>query len=161
MMAIEDELYWVRRAEHLTAKYIGCIDEDDLETWPQFFTEDALYRITSRENVKQEMPAGYWYCRGRGMLHDRIFSLRQANIYEPHVYRHQVSGVRLMGQESEGWRFHSNFQVVRTMQNGAMSVFAVGLFNDLIVEQEGVLRFREKIVICDSSRIDTLLVIPI
>jgi anthranilate 1,2-dioxygenase small subunit len=95
------------------------------------------------------------------MLHDRIFSLRQANIYEPHVYRHQVSGVRLMGQESEGWRFHSNFQVVRTMQHGAMSVFAVGLFNDLIVEQEGVLRFKEKIVICDSSRIDTLLVIPI
>ena len=48
-----------------------------------------------------------------------------------------------------------------TMQNGAMSVFAVGLFNDLIVKHEGVLRFKEKTVICDSSRIDTLLVIPI
>jgi hypothetical protein len=47
------------------------------------------------------------------------------------------------------------------MQSGEMSVFAVGCFDDLIVEDGGALRFKEKIVICDSSRIDTLLVIPI
>jgi anthranilate 1,2-dioxygenase small subunit len=161
MIATEDELQRVRRVEYLMAHYIGCIDQDDLERWPQFFTEDGLYRITSRENAAQDMPAGYWYCRGQGMMQDRIQSLRQANIYEPHVYRHQISGTRCIGPEAAGWRFHTNFQVVRTMQSGEMSVFAVGCFDDLIVEDGGVLRFKEKIVICDSSRIDTLLVIPI
>jgi anthranilate 1,2-dioxygenase small subunit len=95
------------------------------------------------------------------MLHDRISSLRRANIYEPHYYRHMVSGTRLVRQEPTGWRCHTNFQVIRTMHSGEMTLFAVGLFDDLIVEHAGTLLFQEKIVICDASRLDTLLVIPL
>jgi anthranilate 1,2-dioxygenase small subunit len=47
------------------------------------------------------------------------------------------------------------------MQTGEMSVFAVGLCDDLIVESTGQRLFKDKIVVCDSSRIDTLLVLPI
>jgi anthranilate 1,2-dioxygenase small subunit len=158
-MAEHDDL--IRQVEYLTADYIGCIDQDDLERWPAFFTEDGLYRITARENYERGMPAGFLYCRGRGMLHDRVLALRRANIYEPHYYRHMVSGTRLVRQEPTGWRFHTNFQVIRTMKTGEMSVFAVGLFDDLIVTGETQLLFKEKTVVCDSSRIDTLLVIPI
>ena len=159
MMAEHDDL--IRRVERLTAHYIGCIDQDALENWPAFFTDNGLYRITSRQNVARQLPAGFWYCRGRGMLHDRISSLRRANIYEPHYYRHLVSGTRLVRQEAVGWRFHTNFLVVRTMHSGEMSLFATGLFDDLIVDQEGTLLFAEKTVVCDSPRIDTLLVIPL
>ena len=95
------------------------------------------------------------------MLQDRIASLRRANIYEPHYYRHLVSGTRLRRAESTGWRFFTNFQVIRTMKSGEMTLFAVGFFDDLVVESDGQLRFQEKTVVCDSSRIDTLLVIPI
>jgi len=151
----------IRRVEYLTADYIGCIDQDDLERWPAFFTEDGLYRITARENYERGMPAGFLYCSGRGMLRDRVLALRRANIYEPHYYRHMVSGTRLVRQEPTGWRFHTNFQVIRTMKTGEMSVFAVGLFDDLIVTGETQMLFKEKTVVCDSSRIDTLLVIPI
>ena len=158
-MAENDDL--TRRVERLIADYIGCIDQDDLERWPTFFTEDGLYRITTRENYKRGMPASVFYCSGRGMLHDRVLALRRANIYEPHYYRHLVSGTRLVCQESTGWRFYTNFQVIRTMKTGEMSVFAVGLFNDLIVASETQVLFKEKIVVCDSSRVDTLLVIPI
>jgi anthranilate 1,2-dioxygenase small subunit len=159
MMAEHDDL--IHRVERLTAHYIGCIDQDELENWPAFFTDNGLYRITSRQNAARGLRAGFWYCRGRGMLHDRINSLRRANIYEPHYYRHLVSGIRLVRQEAVGWRFHTNFLVVRTMHSGDMSLFATGLFDDLIVEQEGALFFAEKTVVCDSSRIDTLLVIPL
>jgi anthranilate 1,2-dioxygenase small subunit len=107
------------------------------------------------------MPASFFYCSGRGMLHDRVLALRRANIYEPHYYRHLVSGTRLVCQEPTEWRFYTNFQVIRTMKTGEMSVFAVGLFNDLIVASETQVLFKEKIVVCDSSRVDTLLVIPI
>jgi anthranilate 1,2-dioxygenase small subunit len=158
-MAEHDDL--VRRVERLLAAYIGCIDQDDLERWPTFFTEDGLYRITTRENYERGMPASFFYCSGRGMLHDRVLALRRANIYEPHYYRHLVSGTHLVCQEPTGWRFHTNFQVIRTMKTGEMTVFAVGLFNDLIVTSETQLLFKEKTVVCDSSRVDTLLVIPI
>jgi len=158
-MAEHDDL--IRRVERLMADYIGCIDQDDLERWPTFFTDDGLYRITTRDNYERGMPASFFYCNGRGMLHDRVLALRRANIYEPHYYRHLVSGTRLVGQEPSGWRFHTNFQVIRTMKTGEMSVFAVGLFNDLIVAHEAQVLFKEKTVVCDSSRVDTLLVIPL
>ncbi len=159
-MAQDDDL--IRRVERRTADYIGCIDDDALERWPAFFTVDGLYRIISRENYARGLPASFLYCRGRGMMHDRITALRQANIYEPHVYRHLVSGTRLSREEPEGgWRLHTNFQVIRTMHTGEMVVFAVGFFDDVLVERAGTLLFQEKTVVCDSSRIDTLLVIPI
>ena len=159
-MAQDDDL--IRRVERRTADYIGCIDDDALERWPTFFTVDGLYRIVSRENYARGLPASFLYCRGQGMMHDRITALRQANIYEPHVYRHLVSGTRLSREEPDGrWRFHTNFQVIRTMHTGEMVVFAVGFFDDVLVEYAGTLLFQEKTVVCDSSRIDTLLVIPI
>ncbi|MBM3224726.1 MAG: aromatic-ring-hydroxylating dioxygenase subunit beta [Candidatus Tectomicrobia bacterium] len=158
-MAQENDI--VRRAERLTAEYIGCIDDDALERWPQFFTEDGMYRIVSRENYARGMPASFFYCQGQGMMHDRILALRRANIYEPHVYRHMVSGTRLRHEEPGGWRLTTNFHVVRTMHTGEIVVFATGCFEDMLVEREGALLFREKTVICDSSRIDTLLVIPL
>jgi anthranilate 1,2-dioxygenase small subunit len=150
-----------RRVEGLLADYIGCIDQDELERWPTFFTADGQYRITSRENETRGLPAGVLYCSGRGMLHDRVLALRRANIYEPHCYRHLVSGTRLVRQEPLGWRFHTNFVVIRTLQTGDMGLFATGLFDDLIVEHDGRLLFHAKIVICDASRIDTLLVLPL
>ena len=99
-MAEHDDL--MRRVERLIAAYIGCIDQDDLERWPTFFTEDGLYRITTRENYERGMPASFFYCSGRGMLHDRVLALRRANIYEPHYYRHLVSGTHLVCQEPPG-----------------------------------------------------------
>ncbi|HEY7490298.1 MAG TPA: aromatic-ring-hydroxylating dioxygenase subunit beta [Candidatus Tectomicrobia bacterium] len=158
-MTEHDDL--VRRVERLTADYIWCIDQNDLERWPLFFTADGLYRIMSRENYERGLPASFLYGSGRDMLHDRVLSLRRANIYEAHYYRHLVSGTHLVRQEPAGWRCATNFQVIRTMQTGEMSVFAVGFFDDLLVESAGQLLFKEKTVVCDSSRIDTLLVIPL
>jgi anthranilate 1,2-dioxygenase small subunit len=159
-MAPYDDIIY--RVERLTADYIGCIDDDALERWPAFFTEDGLYRIVSRDNYTRDLPASFFYCRGRGMMHDRVAALRRANIYEPHVYRHLVAGTRLIREEAEGrWRFHTNVQVIRTMHTGEMMVFVVGFFDDVLVERGGTLLFHEKTVVCDTSRIDTLLVIPV
>jgi 3-phenylpropionate/cinnamic acid dioxygenase small subunit len=36
--------------EQLYADYVGCLDEERFEDWPQFFTEDCIYRIVPREN---------------------------------------------------------------------------------------------------------------
>ena len=31
--------------------YAECLDEDDLENWPSFFTEDAVYRVTGERTT--------------------------------------------------------------------------------------------------------------
>lgn len=149
------------RIEAFNADYANCIDSDRLEDWPEFFAQDGVYRVTTRENSERGLPISLIYARGRGMLTDRIIALRTANIYEPHVYCHQVSAVKVIGAQGDGWRSESNFAVMRTMVSGAMTLFACGRYCDRFVETSGVLRLAERIAVLDSRQIDTLLVIPI
>ena len=146
--------------ETLIYDYAHAIDDDRLEEWPDFFTEDCLYRVISRESYEQGLPAGFMACEGAGMLRDRILALRVANIYEPHVYRHLISAIRIEGRTGASFRVKTGFSLIRTMQSGEASIFMTGKYLDLIVFQAGKAKFRERIVVCDSNRIDTLMVIP-
>ena len=150
-----------RRIEYLNADYAHCIDDDRLEELPDFFTKDSLYKVISRDNFARGMPAGVITCTSRGMLLDRITALRQANVYEPHVYRHLISAVRVTGEADGVWSAEAGYGVIRTMQEGEISVFNSGKYLDRIVEEDGRLKFKERIAVFDSRRIDTLLVIPI
>jgi len=149
------------RVERLLAEYAGCIDDDRLEQWHEFFTEDCTYRIVTREGHRKGWAAGVLHCQGQGMLRDRVLSLRRANIFEPHWYRHLVSSTRLKEGTAGGWRLHSNFAIVRTMEGGEQSLFVAGFYDDVVVERAGKLLFHEKTVVLDSNRVDTLLVIPV
>ena len=54
--------------EEFNAEYAHVLDEGDLEDWIDFFAEDAVYRITGRENADAGLPIGLMYCDGRGMF---------------------------------------------------------------------------------------------
>ena len=55
----------------------------------------------------------------------------------------------------------ANFLVVRTMQDGDMTIFGAGRYVDQIKRDAGGWKFASKIVVLDSRQIDTLLAIPI
>ena len=160
-LSIDDEVRLRGRIEALNADYVHTIDDDRLEQWPELFTERGLYKVLTRENRDLGLPVSLIYCDGRGMLADRIVAMRTANIYEPHVYCHAVSALQILSVENGAICTRSTFQVVRTMHEGDMTVFACGKYIDRIVEDGGRLRFAERIAVLDSRRVDTLLVIPI
>ncbi|MEX0729943.1 MAG: aromatic-ring-hydroxylating dioxygenase subunit beta [Aquisalimonadaceae bacterium] len=149
------------RVEDLIAEYSHVIDDDRLEEWPDLFTPDGIYRITTRENHDAGLPLSLIYCDGRGMMADRISALRTANIYEPQVYCHGTSAVRVLGQENGVIRVRSNFTILRTTVESDSIVFACGRMFDRIVDDGGRLRFAERVAVLDSRRIETLLVIPL
>jgi 3-phenylpropionate/cinnamic acid dioxygenase small subunit len=142
----------------LNADYARAIDDDRLEDWPEFFAEECLYSITSADNHRQGLPAGLMWADSKGMLRDRVAALREANIYERQSYRHVIGQPAVLG---DGMRAETPFLVVRIMRDGRMDLFATGRYLDAVVMEAGALRFRERIVVCDSSRIDTLLAIPL
>ena len=149
------------RIEELFALYAQAIDNDALEDWPGFFVEDGQYLITTRENQRKDWPIGLMYCDGTGMMQDRITGLRKAIVYEPHVYRHIVGSI-LIGTEPDGsYTAQSNFHVLRTGADGATVTYGCGRYLDEIVTHGNAMRFRRRTVVLDSSRIDTLLVIPL
>ena len=51
--------------------------------------------------------------------------------------------------------------VVKTIGDGTMSIFSAGVYLDKVVETAEGLRFAERIVVQDSRRVETLLIIPL
>ncbi|HKZ06892.1 MAG TPA: aromatic-ring-hydroxylating dioxygenase subunit beta [Methylomirabilota bacterium] len=151
----------LERVTRLNAEYARAIDDDRLEDWPHFFAEACLYTITSAENHRRGLPVGVIYADSKGMLKDRVAALREANVFERQAYRHMVGLPALLGERDGLLRVETPFLVVRIMRDGTMAIFATGRYLDGLVEEGGALRFRERVVVCDSSRIDTLLAIPL
>ena len=148
------------RIATLNAEYARAIDDDRLEAWPDFFVEECLYRITTADNHAQGLQAGMIWCDTRDMIRDRVVSLRKANVYERQRYRHIVGQSAVLPSQV-ALKTETPFLVVRIMRDGKTDLFATGRYLDEVVEEDGVLKFRERTVVCDSSRIDTLLAIPL
>lgn len=160
-MAPEEQTALRLRVHDLLADYAHCIDDDRLEEWPDFFVDDGCYLITTRENHELGYPVALIYCDGRGMMEDRITAMRTANIYEPHCYRHTVSATRFLESGPAEYKVESCFTVTRVMHSGEITPFNCGKYIDRIVDVDGALKFKERAVVLDSRRVDTLLVIPL
>jgi len=142
-------------------RYCHTLDDGRVDEWSAFFESDAVYQVTTRQNVLAKRPIGIVLCEGRGMLDDRIKALKHANIFEEHVYRHIVG--RPLIEPSEGGRHavRSSFAVYRTMYTGEIDIFATGVYADVVVMRNDGPRFAERRVILDSRSIDTLMVYPL
>jgi anthranilate 1,2-dioxygenase small subunit len=145
----------------LIAAYSDCIDDDRLEEWPDFFIEDCRYLITDRESHQAGLRHGVIYCASRGMLLDRVTATRRVLMYEPHRYRHVVGPIRVGAVQDGVAEARSNFIAVRIMHDGETSLFATGRYLDRIDVSREPYRLIERLVVLDSQKIDTLLVIPL
>lgn len=157
-----DAMAAIARAQ---AAYVRAIDSDDLEAWPDFFTDPCFYQITTADNYRRGLPAGLIWADSRGMLKDRVSALREANIYERHSYRHLLGQPAVLAEETEsGVRAADSetpFCVLRITGDGPTDVFASGVYVDrYLIDARGAL-LRRRVVVCDSSRIDTLLALPL
>ena len=151
----------IRRIDALNRAYAHAVDEDALERWPGFFTETGRYSITTRANHAAGMPVGLMLCEGQAMMADRIKALREANVYEPHHYRHLVEPPTIVRARPGRWTVRTGFAVYRTMQMAATTLFCTGRYLDTVVAAAAELRYAERIAVCDSEIVDTLIVIPI
>jgi anthranilate 1,2-dioxygenase small subunit len=150
--------------QHITraqADYARCIDDDRLEEWPHLFHGKCLYRITTSANYREGLEAGLVFANSRGMLLDRVSALRDANIYERQSYRHILGQPSIISQEGAMVRSETSFLVVRILQDGDTDIYATGRYLDLYEIADGAARLNERTVVCDSSRIDTLLALPL
>ena len=147
--------------EDLIASYAAAIDEDRLEDWPNLFVERGKYVIATKDDLDRGLPFGVIYADSRAMLIDRVTALRQANIYEPHGYRHIVGPIRVVASGDGVADARSNFMVVRIMRDGTTMLFATGEYRDRIDTASEPFRFVERLVVTDSHKFDTLLALPL
>jgi anthranilate 1,2-dioxygenase small subunit len=142
-------------------EYARCIDDDRLEAWPDFFGESCVYKITTAENLREGLEAGIVFANARDMLRDRVSALREANIYERQSYRHILGQPCILSDDGAEVKSETSFLVMRTVQDGDSQIYATGRYLDIYAISGDVAKLKQRIVVCDSSRINTLLAIPL
>jgi anthranilate 1,2-dioxygenase small subunit len=145
----------------LQERYVSIIDCDRLEEWPELFTEDGVYEIVPKENADLGLPMGIIHCFGRPMMRDRITSLRKANVFEPHTYRHMTSGLQFSLPDGDTVEMQSNYVVIQTLPDGESRVYQAGRYFDRVVCTARGWRYQSKRAVYDTSRVQTLLVTPV
>jgi anthranilate 1,2-dioxygenase small subunit len=157
---LEEIMLWYE-LHRLQERYVSVIDTDRLEEWPDLFTEDCVYEIVPKENADLGLPMGIMHCFGRAMLRDRITSLRKANVFEPHTYRHMTSGLELAPVDANTVDMQSNYVVVQTLTDGESRIYQAGRYFDRVVRSAEGWLYQRKRAVYDTSRVQTLLVTPV
>tara|TARA_Y100000588_G_scaffold82926_1_gene87372 strand:+ start:67 stop:564 length:498 start_codon:yes stop_codon:yes gene_type:complete len=150
----------LRRIERLQLNYISSIDEGPLDDWPKFFTDKCLYTVISRDNFDRGMELGAMRFESVGMLVDRATATQHAAVFAPRVIRH-VLGPALVDDTGDGYRSRCNVVIYQTSPDGDTILLMAATYDDLIVEQGSVLKFKKKLVIYDTHRIPDSIVYPI
>lgn len=147
--------------DDLYAAYAACLDEGELEGWPEFFTDECRYEIVPRENFERGLPLAVMRCESKGMLVDRVAALRRSSVYAPRVLRHLVSSIRITAGGDADLRAQANYAVLQTLPDEETTVFNAGRYIDRLVREAGTLKFRERLCVYDSILVPGSLVYPI
>jgi len=150
------------RVAGLLYDYVQCLDDDRLEEWPAFFIEQGRYRIMSRENMAAGLPLCILDYTHAGMMRDRVLVLRKTAVYSKVYDCHVVSAPRAFRLDDGSFRLQSGFTVHKTDKiDGNSWLFVAGHYDDVVVETQEGLRFREKTAVIDTYSVPNHLGAPI
>jgi anthranilate 1,2-dioxygenase small subunit len=148
--------------EEFNAEYCAVLDSGEVEQWPEFFTHDAIYRITARENADAGMLVGLVYAEGRGMLQDRAVSIARTQMFAPRYNLHMTGNVRVLAQKEDGeFSAQSTFMLLQTLVDGVTTLHLAGRYFDRFLREGNKLLLRERQAVYDTTMIATDLVYPV
>ena len=140
--------------------YYDALDEMRLEEWPEFFTEETLYRVVSRENYVQGLRLSTIYAESRGMLEDRVVGLRKTQVYAPRYYRRFSSPVLIRSSDADGIKAEHNLLIAQTMQDKQSDIVLTARCYDVLVKDGEALKLKSREVVYDSEMIPNSLIYP-
>ena len=145
----------------LYADYALAVDSGHWDLWPEFFTEQCVYKLQPRENFERGFPLCTLSFTSKGMLKDRVYGIQETLYHDPYYQRHVV-GAPVVRKLEDG-RIHSeaNYAVFRTKLDKESTVFNVGRYIDTIVPTPEGLKFAERLCVYDSEMIPNAIIYPI
>lgn len=145
----------------LYAAYTMCIDDGRFQEWPEFFTEDAWYRVVSRENYDRGLPLSILSLKGQPMMRDRIYGVESTIFHAPYYQRH-ILGIPVLAEAGENSvAVELNYTVFRTKRDFSAEIFSVGKYKDIVKIEENGAKFSVKFCIFDNDIIPNSLIYPI
>ena len=160
-VALDKALAARAAVEYFHAEYCAVLDGGDLEQWPEFFTENCLYRVTEYENAAHGFPAGLVYAEGRNMLRDRAIAISRTQMFAPRQMLHFVSNVRILDVTDEEIVAQSNYLLLQTLVEGATTLHQAGRLFDRFARSGSELLLKERQAIYDTAMIANDLAYPV
>lgn len=145
----------------LYADYASVVDSGHWEQWPEFFTEDCVYRVQPRENHERGFPLATLSFESKGMLKDRAYGIRETLFHDPYYQRHVVGMPRLLRVDDGRFEVEANYAVFRTKLSQLTSVYNVGRSLDVVVRTADGLKFARREFIYDSEMIPNSMIYPL
>ncbi|MDF3832262.1 aromatic-ring-hydroxylating dioxygenase subunit beta [Cupriavidus basilensis] len=145
----------------LYADYAAALDNNEWEKWPDFFTEECVYKLQPRENHEHGFPLATLSFESRGMLKDRIYGATETIFHDPYYQRHVVGIPRILKAGPERIEAEASYAVFRTKPDGLSTVYNVGRYIDVIRRTEDGLKFESKLCVFDSEMIANSIIYPI
>ena len=148
--------------EDFNTEYAAVLDRGDLKDWPRFFTEDAVYRVTGRENYDESLPLGTLYCDSRAMMEDRVFAILNTAVYAPRTLLHLITNARVIGTSADGTTAaEANFLIVQNLLDRNPKLLMGGRYCDVFVRAGGGRRRKERQGGYDTLTVQTSIVFPV
>ena len=145
----------------LYADYASAVDTGNWDLWPEFFTEQCVYRLQPRENHERGFPLATLSFTSKGMLKDRVYGIKETLFHDPYYQRHVVGAPVVRAVEADGFRSEANYAVFRTKLSEMSTVFNVGRYLDTVVRTPQGLKFASRECIYDSEMIPNSIIYPI
>ncbi len=147
--------------QQLYADYASAVDSGQWDLWPEFFTEQCVYKLQPRENFERGFPLCTLSFTSKGMLKDRVYGITETIYHDPYYQRHVV-GAPIVRKVEDGRIYaEANYAVFRTKLDKESTVFNVGRYIDTIVQTPEGLKFAERICVYDSEMIPNSIIYPI
>ena len=147
--------------QQLYADYASAVDSGQWDLWPEFFTENCLYKLQPRENHERGFPLCTLLFTSKGMLKDRVYGIQETLYHDPYYQRHVV-GAPVVRKVEDGRIFsEANYAVFRTKLDKESTVFNVGRYIDTLVQTPQGLKFQERLCVYDSEMIPNSIIYPI
>lgn len=165
-MTIEDVRVSVgemrRNVAHLNEDYADTLDSLDLDAWCEFFTEDALYKVVSRDTYEKGLTHGTIYCDGIGMIRDRALVIRETTVKADRALKHFVSSPQIRAIDGNVVRATARFLVIESMYDQEPQISLVGRYVDkIVIQDDGQLKYSERVCVYDNWRVRTTLLYPV
>ena len=141
--------------------YSRCLDNKAFDDWPDFFTEDCVYRVQPRENYDRNLPLATLSLTSKGMLKDRVYGIRETLFHDPYYQRHQVDAPLIVAEHDGVIDAEANYLVVRTKPGKPSEVFNTGRYYDRLRRTDGGFVFERRLCVFDSELIPNSLIYPI
>ena len=145
----------------LYADYASAVDSGQWNLWPEFFTEDGVYRLQPRENHERGFPLATLAFTSKGMLKDRVYGIQETLFHDPYYQRHVVGIPVIREVAADHWRCEANYAVFRTKLSEPSTVFNVGRYLDKVVRTPAGLKFAVRECIYDTEMIPNSIIYPI